>query len=78
MTEEDIQRVADKAARAAVHDTLLALGIEANDPLAFQKRMAFLSSLEASSKTVIRHIMTVLAGALTLGVLYALWPNTFK
>lgn len=80
MTDEEIRRVAaeaaDLAARKAVRETLLALGVDADKPLDFQNRMQFLQSMQAIFRTVIQQAVTAFVGMAVVGLAWAAWMQT--
>jgi hypothetical protein len=73
--EQVLRAIAREAAHEAVRETLIALGIDAKDPVAFQERMAFLKSLEQLSKAATRHGILALVALCTLGVAAAVWAQ---
>lgn len=79
-THEMLEQIATDAARKAVREVLLTMGIDAGDPIAFQQRMEFLRTLEAvgdaARRTVVKTTISVIVTAI-LGILaYALFPHT--
>lgn len=79
MTEQEVRKIAHEAAelaaKKAVRETLLALGIDADEPVEFQSRMVFVRSLQSAAATVGRQSLTVVIGTMVLGVLYAMWDK---
>jgi hypothetical protein len=69
MTEADIQRIVS----GAVAGTLIKLGIDADDPVEFQKDMAHLREWRQSVETVKRQTIVTAVGIFTAGVLGLIW-----
>lgn len=79
-THEMLEKIATNAARKAVREVLLTMGIDADDPIEFQRRMEFLRTLkvvgDAARRTVVKTTISVIVTAI-LGILaYALFPHT--
>lgn len=73
MTEAQINKVAQEAARAAVKETLLTIGIDTNNPLEFQRDMQHLRAWREASATVKRQGLITAVGILTAGFLAIIW-----
>jgi hypothetical protein len=77
MTNEEIQKIAhdaaELAAKKAVRETLTALGINGDNPLEFQEQMHFVRTLRSAAATVGRQTLTVMIGAIVMGVLWSVW-----
>jgi hypothetical protein len=77
MDESDIKRIAteaaDMAARKAIRETLVALGVDPDRPFEFQERMNFLKTLQSASNAAGRQAITAMIGTVILGVLWAIW-----
>ena len=78
-THEILEEIATAAARKAVKETLLTIGINADDPIAFQQRMDFLRKLEgigdSARRTVVKTTVGVAVTALLGLIGYALFPH---
>lgn len=76
MTEQQVRAIASEAAREAVLDTLLRLGVSAENPLEMQRDMQHLREWRVSSQelkkkgmlTLIGIFCTGLAGLIVLGL----------
>lgn len=73
MEQADVERIAKVAAQAAVHDTLVALGIDPDKPVEFQRRMAFLENLQNTSTAMIRHAFLAITGMIAAGITWLIW-----
>ncbi len=69
MTDDEIKRVVAQT----VAETLLKLGIDAEDPLEFQADMQHLRQWRQSVATVKRQGLMTAVGILTAGVLGLIW-----
>jgi hypothetical protein len=79
MDEEDIRRIAheaaDMAARKAIRETLVALGVDPDRPFEFQERMNFVRSLQSAASTIGKQTLTAVIGTVVLGILLAIWSK---
>jgi hypothetical protein len=73
MTSEEIEIVSATAAKAAVHETMRLLGIDANDPFEMQRDFAHLRSWRKSVESVQRRVLLTSVGILTTGIVAAIW-----
>lgn len=73
MTNEEIHDVATRAAREAVDQTFLRLGICAGEPIEVQKDMAHLREWRTTTESVKRKGAVTVAGLIVSGLLAALW-----
>ena len=73
MTEEEISKIARESARAAVKETLISLGVNADDPIEYQKDMLHLRSWRQSVETVKRQSIITAVGIVIAGVIGAVW-----
>jgi ABC-type uncharacterized transport system substrate-binding protein len=77
MTEEEVSRIAaeaaDRAARKAIRETLLALGVDADRPIEFQEKMQFLASARAVMRTIVSQAITAIVGIAAVGGATAIW-----
>lgn len=69
MTEADIKRIVS----STVAETLLTLGIDADDPIEFQRDMQHLRQWRESMATVKRQSLMTAVGILVAGFLGLLW-----
>ncbi|MER9524066.1 hypothetical protein NKI96_10820 [Mesorhizobium sp. M0292] len=75
MTEAQIHEIARQAAREAVKETFLTLGLDLTKPLEAQADMLFLRSTRESSETIKKQGLMVAAGAITLAILGLIWAS---
>lgn len=73
MTEDEVRKIANEAARATVEEMLLRLGIAADEPLEVQRDFQHLRSWRASIETVKKQGLMTAVGVLTAGVLGLIW-----
>jgi hypothetical protein len=69
MTEAEVKRIVAET----VQQTLLALGVDTEDPVALQKDMAALRAWRESMDTVKRQSLLTAIGVVTAGALGLLW-----
>ena len=69
MTEQQINRIVDKAVELA----LVRMGIDCEDPLEMQGDMAFLRKFKKSCDAVGSKIVMVVVGVFTVAVLGGIW-----
>jgi hypothetical protein len=69
MTEAEVKRIVAET----VEQTLLALGVDTDDPVELQKDMAHLRAWRESMETVKRQSLLTAIGVITAGVLGLLW-----
>ena len=81
MTEVEVKRIAREAARCAVQETFLALGVNMKEPLEVQQDFAWLRNrrmLEGKISTRARlTIVTTVIGLVITGALAAFWSALF-
>lgn len=80
MSRDEIQQIADAAADAAVARTLVALGIDADDPLEMQADFLHLRNWRKSTEAVKRKALLTAVGVIVTGAIgYLLvafkWPT---
>lgn len=78
LNEEEIRAIAREAAKAAVKETFLVLGVDMNDPkdvIALHKRLAFLQSFEATVSAAARHSVLALSALVVLGIAALIWQR---
>lgn len=76
LTSSEIQHVASETAKAAVRETLLTLGVNANDPEAIRKMQqdfAYLRDWREASGTIKARSFMVLVSIVVSGVAAAVW-----
>lgn len=73
MTEAEIRKIAHEAARQAVKETLISLGVDADDPLEYQRDMQHLRSWRQASETVKRQSIITAVGIIIAGTIGAVW-----
>jgi hypothetical protein len=59
--------------KQTVHETLLSLGLEIDDPIKMQKDFQHLREWREASETLKSHGLTTLVGILLAGLLGAIW-----
>lgn len=78
-THEVLDEVATKAARKAVEEMLMRLGIDVGDPISVQADMEFLRTVRGIGETVRRQTVKTTVGIVvtaTLGIIgYVLFPH---
>jgi hypothetical protein len=75
MNPNEVRTVAQQAARDAVKETLLAIGIDINDPLAAQRDFASLREWRQSIEAVRSKGFLTLVGIAVTGMLALLWTG---
>ena len=78
LTEEDVRSIAREAAKSAVKETFLVLGVDINDPkdvIALQRRLAFLQSFEATTSAAARHSILAMSALVVLGIAALVWQR---
>lgn len=73
MTEAQIHEIARQAAREAVKETFLTLGLDAAEPLEAQADMLFLRRTREGSETIKKQSVMTAVGLLTVAVLGLIW-----
>lgn len=73
MTESEINEIAKQAAKEAVKEVFLTLGIETDDALEVQKDMQHLREWRESIATVKRQSLITAIGILVAGALGLVW-----
>lgn len=73
-----IRVIADKAAHAAVAETLTALGIDPNDPREAQKDFAWVRSYRELSEKIGSRILLTTITLLTAGIAGLVWKSVEK
>lgn len=69
MTEAEVKRIVSEA----VTETLTRLGIDADDPIEFQKDMAHVRSWRQAKETVVKQGLITAIGIVTAGILGLIW-----
>lgn len=69
MNDAEVKKIVSET----VAQTLLSLGIDADDPVEFQKDMAHLRAWRESINTVKRQSLLTAVGIITAGVLGLVW-----
>lgn len=76
MTPNEIQHIASETAKAAVRETLLAMGVDVSDPKAIQEMqydMAHVRRWRKSVEIVQRQSLIAAVGFLITGIAGAIW-----
>jgi len=73
-----MREIADKAAHAAVRETLTALGIDADDPKEAQKDFAWVRNYRGLCEKIGSRIMLTLITLMTVGIAGAVWKSLGK
>lgn len=76
LSSSEIQHIASETARAAVRETLLALGVNANDPesiLKMQQDFAYLRDWREAMGTIKARGWAVTVGIVVSGIAAAVW-----
>lgn len=68
-THEILDEVAKKAARAAIEEFLLTLGVDVSDPLKMQKDFEFLRSVREMGEAARRKTVTTAVGVIVTAIL---------
>jgi len=78
LSTQEIEDIANKAAGKAVETTLIALGIDAKNPLEVQRDMQFARNLRTLSENAGRKTVMTTIGVVVLAVLAliakSIWP----
>lgn len=69
MNEAEVKRIVAET----VEQTLLAMGVDTDDPVALQKDMAHLRAWRESMETVRKQSLITAVGIITAGVLGLIW-----
>lgn len=78
MTEDEIRDVARTAAREAVHEVMIAMGVDASNPAAMiemQKDFLSLREWRQSMQAIRRHSLITAVGVIVMGVLGVIYMN---
>ncbi len=73
MTEDEARSIAKVAAKEALSEMLITLGVDPEEPTEMQKDMAFVRSWRESSEAVKRQGLLTAIGILVAGVLGLIW-----
>ena len=73
MTHDEAHAIAKSAAKEALHEMFLALGVDTEDATEVQKDMAFIRSWRESSEAVKRQGMIAAIGVIVIGLLGLIW-----
>lgn len=73
MTESEIHEIARQAAREAVNETFLKLGLDPDKPMEAQQDMAFLRRWRQSTGTIQRQSLVTAVAIITAGILGLFW-----
>jgi hypothetical protein len=76
LTSSEIQDLAKQSAKAAVRETLLTLGVNANDPesiVQMQQDFAYLRDWREASGTIKARGLMALTGIAVSGIVAAVW-----
>lgn len=78
LSSSEIQHIASESAKAAVRETLLALGVNANDPEAvikMQQDFAYLRDWREAVGTIKSRTLAVTVGIAVSGAIAAIWAG---
>lgn len=70
---EGMQQMARMAAREAVNETFVALGLDIKDPISVQGQFAFLRNCYYSARHIRNVAIGAVASAAVTGIGYAIW-----
>lgn len=73
VTESEAQYIARLAAKEALHELFLSLGVDVDDPTEVQKDMAFLRNWRESTQAIKRQGVIAAIGVVVVGVLGLIW-----
>lgn len=76
LSSSEIQHIANETAKAAVRDTLLAMGVDVSDPKSIQEMqydMAHVRRWRKSVETVQRQSLIAAIGIIVSGIAGAIW-----
>jgi hypothetical protein len=76
LSSSEIQHIANETAKAAVRDTLLAMGVDVSDPKSIQEMqydMAHVRRWRKSVETVQRQSLITALGIVVSGIAGAIW-----
>lgn len=73
MTHDEAHSIAKAAAKEALHEMFMALGVDTNDATEVQKDMAFIRQWRESSEAVKRRAMIAAIGVIVIGLLGLIW-----
>lgn len=81
MTENEVREIAQAAARAAVHEMMITIGVDASKPEAMiemQKDFQSLREWRRSMESVRRHGLLTAVGVIVVGILGLIWMDLVK
>ena len=73
MTEDEAKSIAKTAAKEAIVETFLALGIDTHEATEVQRDMAFVRNWRLSTEAVKRQGILTAVGVLVVGILGLIW-----
>lgn len=73
MTHDEAHSIAKAAAKEALHEMFMALGVDTDDATEVQKDMAFIRNWRESSEAVKRQGMIAAIGVIVIGLLGLIW-----
>jgi hypothetical protein len=75
MNNADMEKLAKLAAKEAVSETFLSLGMDISNPISVQGQFAFLRNLHYAARHVRNVIIAGVVGAIVSGCVWALWTG---
>lgn len=75
MVTHDMREIAKMAAKEAVSETFLTLGLDIKDPISVQNQFAFMRNLYYSVRHVRNVAIAAGVGAIVSGIAWALWTG---
>jgi hypothetical protein len=75
MNSADMEKLAKMAAKEAVSETFLTLGMDISNPISVQGQFAFLRNLHYAARHVRNVIIAGVVGAIVSGGVYAFWAG---
>jgi len=75
MNNADMEKLAKLAAKEAVSETFLTLGMDISNPISVQGQFAFLRNLHYAARHARNVIIAGIVGALVSGCVYAFWTG---
>ena len=78
MTEDEVRGIAKMAAKEAVHETFVSLGLDPDDHAGAQRDFQFMRDLRLSAETVKRQGLMTAVGILVTGLLALVGYAIFK
>lgn len=69
----DMEKLAKMAAKEAVSETFLTLGLDIKDPISVQNQFAFLRNMYYGARHVRNVVIAAVGGLIATGICWAVW-----